>query len=73
MIAVKLLTRDGGFVVTVQVPPFNPFPKGIHWGARTFFYVNDTEYREDLLYVVPVLPQPDTIIQKHSSEEKHGG
>lgn len=34
---VKLITRAGGYVTTVLVPPFNPPAEGIIWGSRSFF------------------------------------
>lgn len=50
----RLLTREGGFVTTVQTPPFQIPADVIVWGER--FFVRDPagEYREGMAYAVPV-------------------
>lgn len=48
---IKLYTRDGGYVVTVTVPVFNPKPEAIAWGSRVFV-LKDTRYVEGLLWPI---------------------
>jgi hypothetical protein len=52
MIKTRLFTRDGGYVVTVLVPQFQPKAEAIVWGSRIFFLKDDGEYREGIAYYV---------------------
>lgn len=36
MQTVRLITETGGFVCRAEIPPFQTWPKVLHWGARTF-------------------------------------
>lgn len=47
MMEIKLLTRDGGYVVTAIIPPFQLMPEVLLWGER-FFGKTDVpdQYRE---------------------------
>lgn len=51
---VKLYTRDGGYVATVEIPTTRPGPEGIMWGERTFFLNTSGthHYVEGLLFYV---------------------
>ena len=49
---VKLLTRSGEYVGTVEIPGFTIKPKCICWGQRHFF-LKDDDYYEDLIWYVP--------------------
>ncbi len=60
MMRAKLFAADGGYVITVDVPPFvTGFPKVLVWGARFFTLTNELQpdglgvYRETFTYVVP--------------------
>jgi hypothetical protein len=56
LIATDLFTRDGGFVATVNVPPFTPPAEVLQWGSRYFVYDKiDGRYYEGLLYFVSPL------------------
>ena len=58
---VKLFTRDGGYVVTVLIPPFLVPADAIQWGSRVFFLQPNGEYREGLLFfAVHEVPEPPT-------------
>jgi hypothetical protein len=46
MIKVKLYTGDDGYVVTAIIPPFDPMPDILLWGARVFKYVTHERYNE---------------------------
>ena len=37
---VKLFTRDGGFVHSAEIPPFNEPPTIIIWGQRFFVFAD---------------------------------
>lgn len=56
---VRLYTKSGGFVAVTQMPPFNPPPEMILWGARSFFYqsydavLGEASYREGIVWVDP--------------------
>jgi hypothetical protein len=41
MIEAKLLTRTGEYVTTVLIPPMNPAPEILQWGARFFTQVDN--------------------------------
>jgi hypothetical protein len=49
MIEVKLYTRDGHYVSTVLIPPFQKMPEVILWGERFFLYdfAHLESHRED--------------------------
>lgn len=47
---IKLLTRDGGYVTTVSVPPFNPPPEVIMWGSRVFVRQPGGHYAEGMAW-----------------------
>ena len=60
MMRAKLFTADGGYVVTVDVPPFvTGFPKVLIWGERIFTLRDQLQpdglgvYSETFTYVVP--------------------
>lgn len=60
MVKVPLLTRNGEFVVTVEVPPFQPPADIIIWGARIFSRTErrghgetGADYLEAFAYMVP--------------------
>lgn len=46
----KLYTKEGEYVVTVLVPPFNPPSEVVIWGIRIFVRNVDGEYREGFSY-----------------------
>jgi hypothetical protein len=46
----EIYTKDGGYVVTVFVPPFNVLAEAIMWGQRIFIY-NGHKYVEGLCFV----------------------
>lgn len=53
MVQVDLLTKDGGFVVKVQIPPFTPPAEVLQWGSRFFVYnKEDGKYYEGLCFFV---------------------
>jgi hypothetical protein len=52
---VPLYTRDGGYVTTVDMPPFQLWPEGIQWGQRTFFAQGDQRGSEPPRYVEGLL------------------
>lgn len=57
-----LLTRSGGFVVNVEVPPFIPPAEVVQWGSRIFVRNPAGEYREGLIwYSLEPLPKPPDI------------
>ena len=58
MILVKLTTKFGEFVTNVQVPPMQPMPEVIGWGSRIFVYVDDTQYKEGIIYFPPETTHP---------------
>lgn len=50
-IPTELYTKLGGFVTVVDVPPFNPKPEILQWGARFFVYdAKQDKYIEGMLY-----------------------
>lgn len=49
---VDLLTRVGTYVVTVQVPAFNPIPEVLVWGDRVFVRRVDDRYYEGMAWAV---------------------
>jgi hypothetical protein len=51
MTRTRLLTRNGGAVVTVLVPPMTPPPEVIAWGSRLFVRTSEGEYREGIAWV----------------------
>lgn len=38
MTRIRLTTKDGRFVTTVEIPPMGPLPEIIVWGERYFIY-----------------------------------
>ena len=59
MFDIKLYTRDGRYVVTVTIPPFQLMPEAIMWGERFFFRRDDGKYYEGMLWpIVPNAPAP---------------
>jgi hypothetical protein len=50
--AVPVFTRDGEFVVSLGVMPFNRQPEILEWGARRFVRSSDGFYREAFAFVV---------------------
>jgi hypothetical protein len=52
---VELRTSDGGLVVRAVLPPFDPPPDVLLWGARVFRYDRDGRYLEAFAFAV--LPQ----------------
>ncbi len=62
MIAI-LQTRDGGYVGTHNLPPFNPPAEAVVWGSRIFLATNERQidrdglvtvvYREGLAWFIP--------------------
>ena len=52
---VELFTRDGSYVTTVHVPPFQTPPEVIVWGLRIFVLDREAgKYREAFAYAVPL-------------------
>lgn len=51
---ITLTTNIGELVRTVQIPPFNPPPEVVTWGARTFVRRHDLTYMEGLAYPAEV-------------------
>ena len=52
---VELHTREGGYVTTIEVPPFTKPPEVIIWGLRVFVLDQEAgKYREAFAYVVPL-------------------
>jgi hypothetical protein len=47
---VKLYTRGGDYVATVQAPPFNPQAEAIGWGTRFFMRDGQGNYREGIVW-----------------------
>ena len=55
----KLTIKGGQLVTFIDMPPFDPLPKGIYWNSRVFFLINDSlewddvntpVYEEDILW-----------------------
>jgi len=62
MIEVKLTTKQGEYVTTVNVIPMNPLPEIIQWGSRFFIEVEGKTgkmptYREGLAIYVTDEPR----------------
>lgn len=54
METVDLLTRTGGFVASVEIPPFKSKPEALAWGERVFFWDEERAgWYEGYVYVVP--------------------
>lgn len=60
---VKLYTRDGGFVVEINILPFKIYPEAIMWGERMFIKTPGGEYREGFMWVADSINQ-ETIKQR---------
>lgn len=50
---VQLLTKTGGRVVNVDLPPFDTQPDVIIWGERFFRHDRGRSYVEAFTWVVP--------------------
>lgn len=48
MKSVRLITNDGGFVVSGKVPPFDAPPDVIVWGQRVFTYSHTDDEAVDV-------------------------
>jgi hypothetical protein len=48
----KLCTREGTYVATVEIPPFDPAPEALLWGDRCFVIKSRQLYYECFLYAV---------------------
>lgn len=66
---IQLQTRDGDFLADKEIPPFNPLPEIVLWGARVFAKQPATVedgarqvYREGLVWAIveprETQPQP---------------
>lgn len=49
--AERLLTREGDYVITAEVPRFNPPAEVIVWGSRIFVRTAAGEYREGIVTI----------------------
>lgn len=50
---VQLVTRDGGLVGTVELPPFAVPPEVVCWGERFFKQTGPDTYTEVFCYFIP--------------------
>ncbi len=55
----KLTIKGGQLVTFIDMPPFDPLPKGIYWNSRVFFFTTNCYdengdfipmYEEDILW-----------------------
>ena len=54
----KLTIKGGQLVTFIDMPPFDPLPKGIYWNSRVFFLINDSLEWDDVntpVYVEDIL------------------
>lgn len=61
---VRLETRDGGFVASGQIPPFNQTPNVVIWGVRVFektdvIHEGALVYREGFAVYLAILEEKD--------------
>jgi hypothetical protein len=54
---VELRTKDGGLVTRAVLPPFDPPPDVLLWGARIFTRADAGRYVEAFAFAFAVLPQ----------------
>jgi len=47
----KLTIKGGQLVTFIDVPPFDPLPKGIYWNSRVFFLINDSLEWDDVVNI----------------------